>query len=256
MRLSFRGEHFHGWQSQPHDISVQETVEKVLSTLLRTPTGITGAGRTDAKVNAKMMIAHFDADQPIADTAKLIHSMNGILDRNVAIHAIFPVHDTAHARFDATKREYHYFLHRKKDPFMDKRSYLYRFDLNVEAMNQAAEYLLGTHDFSCFEKVGGNNKTSICTIYDACWKTWDPDHVRMMGYPKDENDYLVFTVNADRFLRNMVRAIVGTLVDVGRGKITVGQFCEIIEKKDRCEAGTSVPGNALFLWDITYPYIS
>ncbi len=137
---------------------------------------------------------------------------------------------------------------------MDKRSYLYRFDLDVEAMNQSAKYLLGTHDFSCFEKVGGNNKTSICTIYDAGWKTWDPDHVRMMGYPKDENDYLVFTVSADRFLRNMVRAIVGSTLEVGRGKRSPEWIAELIKSGVRSDAGQSVPGYALFLSSVEYDF--
>ena len=241
MRLSFRGEHFHGWQSQPHDISVQETVEKVLSTLLRTPTSITGAGRTDAKVNAKMMIAHFDADQPIADTAKLIHSMNGILNRDVAIHAIFPVHDTAHARFDATSRTYKYFAHTEKSPFLYPLSWRCQPWLDFELMNEAASRIKAYTDFTSFSKLHTDVATNNCKVTEAHWDKLD-------------DSQWVFTIKADRFLRNMVRAIVGTLTDVGNHKITVEQFCHIIEKKDRCSAGTSMPGHALYLWNITYPY--
>ncbi len=255
IRLSYNGTAFSGWQIQTNAPSVQECLQKALSTLLNEEISVTGAGRTDTGVHAVNYIAHFDSTSCCKfETGFLCYKLNAILPEGIAVHEIRPADDRFHARFDATKREYHYFLHRKKDPFMDKRSYLYRFDLNVEAMNQAAEYLLGTHDFSCFEKVGGNNKTSICTIYDAGWKTWAPDHVRMMGYPKDENDYLVFTVSADRFLRNMVRAIVGSTLEVGRGKRSPEWIAELIKSGVRSDAGQSVPGYALFLSSVEYDF--
>ena len=242
MRLAYNGAGYHGWQVQPNGVTVQECVERALSTALRTPIAVTGAGRTDAGVNAAMMVAHFDVEQPIADTHLLIRRLNSIVGRDIAVYSVVRVADDAHARFDATSRTYKYFIGKRKSPFDYHFSWTPPYALDVEAMNEAASRLFDYSDFTSFSKLHTDAKTNICRIDHARWE--------------DEGERLVFTITADRFLRNMVRAIVGTLVDVGRGKITVGQFCEIIEKKDRCEAGTSVPGNALFLWDITYPYIS
>ncbi|MBP3738711.1 MAG: tRNA pseudouridine(38-40) synthase TruA [Muribaculaceae bacterium] len=241
MRLSYRGATFCGWQIQPHDPSVQESIEQAMATLLREQVGVTGAGRTDTGVNARLMVAHFDVSQPLADVPLFIRSLNGILPRDIAIHDIIPVHDTAHARFDATSRTYKYFVHERKSPFLYPLSWRCRPGLDFDLMNEAAAHLLDYTDFTSFSKLHTDVKTNNCRVTHARWER--------------EGEQWVFTITADRFLRNMVRAIVGTLVDVGTHKITVEQFCEIIEKKDRCSAGTSMPGHALFLWDIIYPYL-
>ena len=240
MRLAYNGAPFHGWQTQPNAVSVQETLEKAMSMVMRMPMAITGAGRTDTGVNARTMVAHFDVEEPISDTARLVRQLNSIVGRDIAVYQIVRVGDEAHARFDATSRTYKYFIGLEKSPFSYPFCWTPPYKLDVEAMNRAAKRLFDYTDFTSFSKLHTDVKTNNCRIDHACWQM--------------EGDKLVFTVTADRFLRNMVRAIVGTLVEVGRGKITEQQFCEIIEKKDRCSAGTSVPGNALFLWDITYPY--
>lgn len=240
MRLAYNGAPFHGWQTQPNAVSVQETLEKAMSMVMRMPMAITGAGRTDTGVNARTMVAHFDVKEPISDTARLVRQLNSIVGRDIAVYQIVRVGDEAHARFDATSRTYKYFIGLEKSPFSYPFCWTPPYKLDVEAMNRAAKRLFDYTDFTSFSKLHTDVKTNNCRIDHACWQM--------------EGDKLVFTVTADRFLRNMVRAIVGTLVEVGRGKITEQQFCKIIEKKDRCSAGTSVPGNALFLWDITYPY--
>lgn len=240
MRLAYNGAPFHGWQTQPNAVSVQETLEKAISMVMRMPMAITGAGRTDTGVNARTMVAHFDVEEPISDTARLVRQLNSIVGRDIAVYQIVRVGDEAHARFDATSRTYKYFIGLEKSPFSYPFCWTPPYKLDVEAMNRTAKRLFDYTDFTSFSKLHTDVKTNNCRIDHACWQM--------------EGDKLVFTVTADRFLRNMVRAIVGTLVEVGRGKITEQQFCEIIEKKDRCSAGTSVPGNALFLWDITYPY--
>lgn len=240
MRLSYRGAGFHGWQIQPNDNSVQQTIEQAMATVLRHPVSITGAGRTDTGVNARMMVAHFDVDTPIADTALLVRSINGIVGRDIAIHAIFPVHDDAHARFDATSRTYKYFAHTLKSPFLYSLSWQCRPDMDFDLMNQAAAHLLEYRDFTSFSKLHTDVKTNNCVVTRAQW-----DRV---------GEQWVFTITADRFLRNMVRAVVGTLVEVGLHRITIADFCRIIEQRDRCKAGTSMPPHPLFLWDITYPY--
>ena len=240
MRLSYRGAGFHGWQIQPNDNSVQETIEQAMATVLRHPVSITGAGRTDTGVNARMMVAHFDVDTPIADTALLVRSLNGIVGRDIAIHTIFPVHDDAHARFDATSRTYKYFARTLKSPFLYPLSWQCRPDMDFDLMNQAAAHLLEYRDFTSFSKLHTDVKTNNCVVTRAQW-----DRV---------GEQWVFTITADRFLRNMVRAVVGTLVEVGLHRITIDDFCRIIEQRDRCKAGTSMPPHPLFLWDITYPY--
>ena len=241
MRLSYRGAAYHGWQIQPQDTSVQQTIEEALATLLRVKTPITGAGRTDAGVNARLMVAHFDTAEPIADTARLVHSLNALLPADIAIHTIVPVHDDAHARFDATSRTYKYFAVTHKDPFRYPLSWRCAPDLDFNLMNEAAAKLLEFTDFTSFSKLHTDVKTNNCRVTHAAWTN-------------EGDGQWVFTITADRFLRNMVRAVVGTLVEVGRHKMTIEEFCQVIERKDRCAAGTSMPGNALFLWDITYPY--
>lgn len=236
--LSYDGARYHGWQIQPNGISVQEVLNKALSTLLREPAEVTGAGRTDAEVNASLMVAHFDS-QPITDCKQLVYRLNKLLPSDIAIHKIIPVKTDAHARFSATSRTYHYYIITEKSPF---EPYAYRFPqpLDFNKMNEAAKTLFDYTDFTSFSKLHTDVKTNNCRIMYAQWELVSPIKWQ-------------FTITADRFLRNMVRAIVGTLLDVGRGVLTIEQFREIIEKKDRCSAGTSVPGNALFLADIIYP---
>lgn len=242
IRLSYNGSPFHGWQSQPNAVSVQETLEKALSMILRSAVKIVGAGRTDTGVNARVMIAHFDVEDAILEPSLLVRKLNSIVGRDIAIYEIFPVHNDAHARFDAVSRTYKYFTHNLKSPFLYPFSWQCSFHLDFDLMNKAAKELLKYDDFTSFSKLHTDVATNICKITDALWTR--------------EGEQYVFTITADRFLRNMVRAIVGTLVEVGKGKITVDDFCRIIESKDRCNAGTSMPGNALFLWNIEYPYLN
>ena len=250
--LSYDGSSFCGWQIQSSAPSVQESLEKALGILLKEDVTLTGAGRTDTMVNAIGYTAHFDTKEVIPDVRSIGYKINAMLPDGIIVHSISECDDQFHARFSATAREYMYFLHRKKDPFMENYSYRCSYPLDVEQMNKAAEKILGTRDFSCFEKTGGANKTSICTVTKAVWETYSPDHVRLMGYPAEESDYLVFTVRADRFLRNMVRAIVGTLIEIGRGKHSAEWMDEVLQSKDRGAAGESVPGHALFLKEVDY----
>lgn len=254
VRLSYNGAAFCGWQIQPDARSVQETLQKAISIALQEDISVTGAGRTDTEVNAVNYIAHFDTEKPsVPEPGALVSKLNAILPKDIIVHEIKAAGTDFHARFSAVSREYRYFLHRKKDPFAGQFSWHCKYRLDVAAMNAAAAFLSGTHDFSCFEKKGGNNVTSVCTVYEAGWKSYSPSHIGLLGYPATEEDYLVFTVRADRFLRNMVRAIVGSLIDVGRGKRSVEWFRELIGNGTRSDAGESVPGFALFLTGIGYP---
>ena len=253
IRLSYDGSAFCGWQIQNNAISVQGTIESALSTLLGQAIQITGAGRTDTSVNAINYIAHFDIPEGTSFEAEhLCYKLNAMLPREITIHEISFVSDDFHARFDAKRREYCYFVHFVKDPFSEKFSYRMRYPLDIEAMNIACEHLLGEHDFSCFEKVGGNNTTSICTITEARWSTYRPNHVELMGSPYTEGDYIVFRIRANRFLRNMVRAIVGSLIEVGRRKKDPAWITELIASGSRSAAGQSVPGHALFFTGAEY----
>ena len=240
LHLAYNGADYHGWQSQPNAITVQETVEKALSRVLRRQVAIVGAGRTDTGVNARSMYAHFDVDNEIADPQRLISALNSLVGRDIAIYGIRRVADDAHARFDAVARTYKYFVTTRKSPFDYRFAWNPPYRLDVDAMNAAAARLADYIDFTSFSKLHTDVATNNCRIYEARWTA--------------EGDRLTFTIKADRFLRNMVSAIVGTLVDVGRGKTSVDEFCRIIERKDRCAAGASVPGNALFLWQVDYPY--
>ena len=239
--LSYNGARYHGWQIQPNGISVQEVLNKALSTLLRENVETTGAGRTDAGVNASMMVAHFDTQNDFADDEQrrqLRYRLNKLLPSDVAIHDIRKVDDDMHARFSATSRMYHYYIVTEKSPF-EPFAYRYPQPLDFEKMNEAAAILFEYTDFTSFSKLHTDVKTNNCVIMEAHWD-------------KVTDTKWCFTIRADRFLRNMVRAIVGTLIDVGRGVMTIDDFRRIIELKDRCSAGTSVPGNALFLADVTY----
>ena len=248
--LSYNGSDFCGWQVQPSAPSVQGTLEKALSTLLKEEISVTGAGRTDTGVNAVGYIAHFDAAEDI-DCKQLRYKLNAILPSSIAVTDIVSTCEDFHARFGAKRRKYTYFLHRVKDPFADNFSYFFGYpDFDVEAMNKAASLLLGTHDFSSFEKTGADNKTSICNVMSASWSYYSP--VILPDPSGAGRNYLRFDIEADRFLRNMVRAVVGTLLEVGRGKRTPESIADLLEKHDRCAAGESVPGHALFLSEIEY----
>lgn len=241
LEFAYNGTHYHGWQLQPDAISVQEVLTKALSTLLRTPIELVGAGRTDAGVHARQMYAHFDLDV-LFDKDSLLKRMNSYLPEDIAVFDIHLVADDAHARFDATARTYDYHIHQFKDAFCNSGSFYHFRPLNVELMNQAAQILFEYEDFECFSKTHTDVFTFNCTIYKAHW-TVLPDNK------------LVFTVSANRFLRNMVRAIVGTLVSVGLEKITLDDFRTIIESKNRGQAGFSVPGKGLYLTQVSYPYL-
>ena len=251
LHLSYDGSAFCGWQIQPNAPSVQACLEEVLSRLLNRPVAVTGAGRTDTGVHAVNYVAHFDTDGPLPfEASDFIYKLNAMLPHGVAILSISPVADDLHARFSATRREYTYFIHRQKDPFVRNYSWLCGYpELDFDAMNAACQYLLGTHDFSCFEKTGGDNKTSICTVFEARWQPYTPSHLQVMG---GEGDYWYFRIAADRFLRNMVRATVGSLIEVGRGKHAPEWIAELIKNGSRGDAGESVPGNALFLNKVEY----
>lgn len=239
IRLAYRGASFHGWQSQPNAISVQSVIETALSAILRCETKITGAGRTDTGVNARTMMAHFDTDTTIPDTTKIIRALNSMVGADIAIYDIIPVRPDAHARFDATSRTYHYYTHSGKSPFLYPLSWQEPASLDFDKMNEAGKILLSVSDFTSFAKLHSDAKTNICRVSRAEWLPTADGHL--------------FIITADRFLRNMVRAVVGTLVDVGRGKLSLSDFAHIIEAHDRCAAGTSMPPHPLFLWDVTYP---
>lgn len=243
MRLSYNGAPFCGWQRQPNAPSVQQTIEEALATVLRVPVPLTGAGRTDTGVNALCMYAHFDADLGNFEISRLINSLNRLCGRDISIEHIQPMAPDAHARFDATERTYRYFVTHNKNPFLYPLSWHCPSSLDYEAMNKAAQVLLKTDDFTSFAKLHTDTKTNICHVTEAIWE----------AAPQEFGPMMCFTITADRFLRNMVRAVVGTLVEVGRGKISKKEFEKIIALRNRSAAGNSMPPQALFLWDIGYP---
>ena len=253
IRLSYDGSAFCGWQIQNNTTTVQGELQDALAKLCGQPVQVTGAGRTDTDVNSINYIAHFDLPETVAiETPHLTYKLNAILSQKVVIHEVSVADNEFHARFDATSRQYKYFIHFCKDPFAEKFSYRMRNSLDIKKMNEAAQLMLGEHDFSCFEKVGGNNTTSICTVTEARWEVYRPQHSDMLGYPYQEGDYIVFTVRANRFLRNMVRAMVGSLIEVGRGKQDPEWIARLIESGSRSDAGMSVPGKALFFCGASY----
>jgi tRNA pseudouridine38-40 synthase len=259
IELCYDGTHYHGWQIQPNALSVQEVLNKSLSTILRQPIETVGCGRTDTGVHARQFFAHFDTEEFIADGSLLmakaeyktnnepsttnnnkLRSLNAILPKDIAVQRIFPVSGDAHARFDATLRTYEYHIHFDKDPFKIGYSWELRDRPNLNLMNQAARVIMEYTDFSCFSKSNTQVKTNICKISKAEWSA--------------NGNGLVFTISADRFLRNMVRAIVGTLLMVGKREIKPEAVRQIIESKNRSNAGTSVPACGLYLTEIKYPY--
>lgn len=237
--LAYNGKNFCGWQRQPNGVSVQSTLEEAMSTILRHPVAVTGAGRTDAGVHAKLMVAHFDREEPITSLPSLTEKLNRLLPKEIAIYKIVRVRPDAHARFDAVARTYKYYVTEWKDPFNFEGVCKIHGNYDFDAMNRAATSMYDYIDFTSFSKLHTDVKTNNCRILYAEWRY--------------ENGLWVFTIKADRFLRNMVRAIVGTLFEVGRGKLSVDGFRKIIEAKDRGKAGTSVPAHALYLVDVIYP---
>lgn len=238
IELSYNGKNYHGWQIQPNAISVQEVLERSLSTILRETIQVVGAGRTDAGVHATQIFAHFDIAREL-DEEHIAHKLNSILPKDIAVKELFRVNDDAHARFDAIKRSYDYRVVAKKDAFLHEYTHYVRLPLSIEKMNEAAKILLDYTDFKCFSKSKTDVFTYNCKIEYAAWKV--------------DGEELVFTISADRFLRNMVRAIVGTLLEIGLGKLDVAEMHNIIKSKDRGKAGTSVPGHALYLTEVIYP---
>lgn len=238
LELSYKGKNYHGWQRQPQSITVQQVLEETLSALLRQPTGVTGAGRTDTGVHARQMFAHFDSREPL-HKADFLYKLNAFLPKDIAIRHIHSVSENAHARFDATARTYEYWLHTVKDPFLTTDSYYFYRDINMDKMNEASKLLYDYTDFECFSKKNTDVKTYLCKITEAGWK--------------QQNNRLIFTITADRFLRNMVRAIVGTLLQAGTLQLSLKDMKNIIESKKRENAGASAPAHGLYLTRVTYP---
>ena len=226
IKLSYDGTRYHGWQIQPNGISVQEVLENALTTIMRTNISITGAGRTDAGVHARMMVAHFDLGNSI-DEHDLVYKLNRFLPNDISVSAVEQVDNDFHARFSAKSRTYHYYLHTEKDAFQRHYSCELRYELDFEKMNDAAKLLLGQN------------------VIEAAWHKLPADECTLASR-------WFFRITADRFLRNMVRAVVGTLIEVGRGRTTLAEFKQILDSGSRCDAGESMPANALFLWDIKY----
>lgn len=240
IELAYKGTNYHGWQYQPEANSVQETLNKALSVLLKTEIDVVGAGRTDTGVHAKQMYAHFDFEKEI-NTNQLVHKLNSFLPKDIVVYSIIKVSNEAHARFDATKRTYEYHIHTFKDVFENEGSWLHQLPLNLDKMNEACQILFKYNDFECFSKTNTDVRTFNCVIFEANWK--------QIG------SKIVFTIAADRFLRNMVRAIVGTMINIGLNKISLTDFEKIIESKNRSQAGFSAPAHGLYLTQIAYEYI-
>ncbi|WP_282036427.1 tRNA pseudouridine(38-40) synthase TruA [Saccharicrinis aurantiacus] len=239
IEMAYNGKNYHGWQVQPNAITVQEVMDDCLNKILREAVSIVGCGRTDTAVHASYFVAHFDSEKNEIDEQHFCYKMNRILPKDIAVYSITKVDNETHSRFTATSRRYEYHIADYKTPFNHEFSYLPYYKLDYDLMNEAAALLFNYIDFTSFSKLHTDAKTNNCKIYQAQW-----DKV---------GDKWIFSIKADRFLRNMVRAIVGTLLEVGRGKIGVKEFASIIEQKDRGKAGSSAPGNALFLVDVEYP---
>jgi tRNA pseudouridine38-40 synthase len=238
LQCSYKGTNYHGWQIQPNEISVQEIFEKSLSTILREEITVVGAGRTDTGVHASFFVLHFDS-QNNNISENFVYRLNSFLPEDIAVQKIRKVKSETHARFSAQSRTYKYYISTEKNPFNTETTYKYLKALDLDKMNQAAKVLFDFQDFTSFSRLHTDVKTNNCKIMQAEWTA--------------ENHQFVFTIKADRFLRNMVRAIVGTLMELGRGKISIDEFRDIIESKNRGSAGASAPAHGLFLIDIQYP---
>ena len=240
MELQYEGGAYFGWQRQREQPSVQQTLERSLSMLLREEVEVTGAGRTDTGVSACYYVAHFDLQRPVEDVRQVVYKLNRILPRDIAVSSLSEVPEEAHARFSAVEREYRYYIEGRKNPFTVGQTWQYAVALDVKKMNRAAEVLLEVEDFTTFAKLNSNNKTNICHVQVARWEV-------------ETDGMLCFTIRADRFLRNMVRSIVGTLVDVGRGRYSVEEFREIVLSRDMSRASSGAPAEGLYLSDVRYP---
>lgn len=240
LHLAYKGTGYHGWQAQPNAPTVQETLDKALRTLLRQAVETTGCGRTDTGVHATSFVAHFDSIDTIADEEKLLLQINALLPFSIRVYRISLVHDDAHSRFDARRRAYSYYLHQQPDPFLTDYSWYFPRKLDLEKMNQAAQQCTAHLDFTCFSKAGGQQQTNQCTIYRCAW------------IPTTKG--LRLDVAANRFLRGMVRAMVGTMADVGLGKMSLESFHALLQTGSRSDAGQSVPAQGLFLEEVTYDY--
>lgn len=237
IEFSYKGTAYHGWQIQPNALTVQQVIEHVFLKLFQQEVKLSGAGRTDTGVHARHMAAHFDSDINFED--QILYQLNCLLPKDIAIHDLYLVKDDAHTRFDALSRTYNYHISTVKDVFSFNEAYQFHYPLDLDAMNQACDVLCDYKDFQCFSKSNTDVKTYHCKIMEA---NWNP-----LGHQ------LIFTITADRFLRNMVRAIVGTMIEIGQGKMTIDQLHQVIKSKDRGQAGYSVPAHGLYLHKIEYP---
>ncbi|MBW1298549.1 tRNA pseudouridine(38-40) synthase TruA [Aquimarina litoralis] len=238
LELSYNGTSYHGWQRQPNAISIQEVLENSLSLLLKSKIEIVGAGRTDAGVHAKQIMAHFDYENDVEEN-QLCYKLNSLLPPEIAIQKVYAVKGESHARFDAFSRSYEYLIALNKDPFHINKAYYLRKELDIDLMNEAAKLLLNYTNFKCFSKSKTDVKTYNCTITEAIWER--------------NGSMLIFRITANRFLRNMVRAIVGTLVEIGEHKLNLEDLERIIKSENRSEAGYSVPAHGLYLTKVAYP---
>ncbi|MCQ2255892.1 MAG: tRNA pseudouridine(38-40) synthase TruA [Bacteroidaceae bacterium] len=240
IHFQYDGTNYHGWQIQPNGNTVQEELQKALSVILRQPIEVVGAGRTDTGVHARHMVAHFETVLPlVGELEGVSYKLNRLLPRDISVLRIEPVADDMHARFSATSRRYHYYISTRKDPFARQYSWQIHWQLDFDKMNEAAKMLIGEKDFASFCKVGSDVKTTMCNLTHAQWV-------------KDSETNWHFEIAANRFLRNMVRAVVGTLIEVGRGRMTLEQFQSVLSQKSRSAAGESVPANGLFLEEVSY----
>ena len=242
LELSYKGTSYHGWQIQENAVSVQQKVNEALSTVFQREILTVGSGRTDAGVHAAQQFVHFDHPEAI-DEDLLLHKLNGIMPKDIAAKSLRPVNVTAHTRFDATLRSYEYKILKKKDPFHIDQAYFFNKTVDIKEMNEAAKMLLSTEDFQCFSKVKTDVNNFLCTVSQAEWKIVE----------NGDNEILIFSVSANRFLRGMVRAIVGTLLEVGLGRLSIDDFSKILSSQDRKQAGRSVPADGLFLTEVKYP---
>lgn len=241
IEIQYNGTNYHGWQLQENAHSVQAEINKALSTFLQEEILVLGCGRTDTGVHAKHFFAHFDTLTTFDET-QLIYKLNCLLPKDISCKNVFKVGDKSHARYSATSRTYEYHIVLQKNPFLTESAYYLPSKLNIDLMNEATFLLVQKTDFSCFSKSRTNTTTNICEVSFAKWEM--------------KNDVLIFTITADRFLRNMVRAIVGTLLEIGQEKIPVNEIHKIITSKNRSNAGTSVPAHGLYLTQINYPFIN
>lgn len=241
LHIAFHGGNYHGWQRQPNGISVQEVMEESLGLLLRSPISVTGCGRTDTGVHARNFYLHLDVEKPLSlvETEQLAYRLNRMLPADIAVYRAFPVRPELHARFSAISRTYIYYISRTKNPFFQDTAWEFTGELDIVAMNDAAELLVTTTDFSCFSKAHTQVKTNVCKVSEAFWE--------------EKDGLLVFRISADRFLRNMVRAIVGTLMEVGKGRMRKEGLRQLLAEGNRSAAGESVAAKGLFLEDVRYP---